>query len=947
MEETEEFAMNEINLFKKLRNSIVIYDANEKFLALSQDYESLEIYGFPDTNSDEKKYFEVQVPDEINDLKLNPNHLNILLVGTIQQIEFFIIPEDSKVKIIKSPRFVFDKNKIGFKFSLFNPFNSHIIASSCFDHSIQIWSVTRQMMHIVSCKNVITKMSWQENGELLGFIDNLSQIKIYNNTSKKIIFNLDFKENHINFEFFGYNTILVQTKDKNKIYAYEFGLKSKEEVEIIKKQNYKDIFEEKFNHLLVLSNYFIIHSKIEKNERISLYEDFKFNFYNHECTLNHPKIIKSANKKIIFKILDKDYENNFKLVILEDLFKDPINEEKKHIKEDKYEKASSLSFNSFDNYSEDLNKEYFEDCPNEFIGIIENLHFNYNEYKDTYKKKKKYMDIEEITSDLEKNKNHDLIWLRNNVKAILEKEKKSPTKFCSIKEEYMFYLKLLIQDETNVDLLEKYLKFLEKNEDFLEKEKIHHEKFYDELRYYSVLFEKDKLKNLFNKYEFESEKTKLINLIKDYYTNLNNNTLEQFKEKLQKKDENRYFNQPISLESKELLYFYCYEDIYNFCKRNKSEKNLENKLYILDKIITKDIFGKYEQDDILVPLSCFITFSEPKENVEFFLNSVCSENLTDDELQKKSKDLNLQLTNFTDNNGEKFVVFQKQLFPNPNELCLENINSVRQISEKYNYNYMIKNPPLNLEINKIKKFVTKTLSSRVFKEAFQSLIGLEDYKKIFNDEMISEFVNKLKFLPVKFSSVVAFIDRLSLVAVIPTTKKAIIFSKENVKEKEISLILENAIEVALIYHEFGHAINVVISFRENRLKSNKSPRKKFLKFREGGYYLELLLFGRIIKDLTYGEALYILNEKNYSKSLEEFRKGFKELKNEDLIIDGEFKDLNINTMTEINQLKTSIHIRAKNSNNPNDDLKNIKISIPLRNDVIGREIKESDLEPYF
>lgn len=230
MEETEEFVISEINLFKKLRNSIVIYDANEKFLALSQDYESLEIYGFPDTNSDEKKYFEVQVPDKINDLKLNPNHLNILLVGTIQQIEFFIIPEDSKVKIIKSPRFVFDKNKIGFNVSIFNPFNSHIIASSCFDHSIQIWSVTRQMMHIVSCKNVITKMSWQENGELLGFIDNISQIKIYNNTSKKIIFNLDFKENHINFEFFGYNTILVQTKDKNKIYAYEFGLKSKEKL---------------------------------------------------------------------------------------------------------------------------------------------------------------------------------------------------------------------------------------------------------------------------------------------------------------------------------------------------------------------------------------------------------------------------------------------------------------------------------------------------------------------------------------------------------------------------------------------------------------------------------------------------------------------------------------------------------------------------------------------
>ena len=41
---------------------------------------------------------------------------------------------------------------------------------------------------------------------------------------------------------------------------------------------------------------------------------------------------------------------------------------------------------SFDNISEDLNKDYFENCPKEFIGIIESLHFNFNEYKDTYKK---------------------------------------------------------------------------------------------------------------------------------------------------------------------------------------------------------------------------------------------------------------------------------------------------------------------------------------------------------------------------------------------------------------------------------------------------------------------------------------------------------------------------------------------------------------------------------
>ena len=54
---------------------------------------------------------------------------------------------------------------------------------------------------------------------------------------------------------------------------------------------------------------------------------------------------------------------------------------------------------------------------------------------------------------------------------------------------------------------------------------------------------------------------------------------------------------------------------------------------------------------------------------------------------------------------------------------------------------MINNPPLNLNIDKIKKFVTKSFSSRVFKEAFEALIGKEDYKTIFNDQMISEFVN--------------------------------------------------------------------------------------------------------------------------------------------------------------------------------------------------------------
>ena len=367
MEETEEYEIIEEDLFTKLAKVIVLYDANEKFLALSQNYTSAEIYLLHKKNSDKKKLCEVEVLDDINDLKLNPNRLNILLVGTQFQIELFIIPEVSKEEIIKTPRFVFDKNKMGFQSSIFNPFNSHTIASSCLDHSIQIWSVSRQIINTISCKNIIKIMKWTINGEFLGFIDSRSQIKIYNNNNKRIIFNLDFKENHINFEFYGNNNILVQTKDKNTIYAYVFGLGLKEEVEIKEKQDCRILFEEKYNHILVSNLCYIIQKTIKNQERISLYDGLNNNVFNHDCSLNHPKVIKTADSRISFKILDKDDYNNFKLVTIKDLYED------KPIKEDKDEKSSSSSFNSFDTNSEDLEEEYFFNCPNKFIGMPQNL----------------------------------------------------------------------------------------------------------------------------------------------------------------------------------------------------------------------------------------------------------------------------------------------------------------------------------------------------------------------------------------------------------------------------------------------------------------------------------------------------------------------------------------------------------------------------------------------
>ena len=145
--------------------------------------------------------------------------------------------------------------------------------------------------------------------------------------------------------------------------------------------------------------------------------------------------------------------------------------------------------------------------------------------------------MDEIINSLEENKKSDLISLRNYVKKEIEKDKS----FNSQKEEYLFYLHLLIKDETNINLLKDYLLFLKKNKTHLEKEKIPYKTFNDELNYYSILFEKDKLKILFGS-ELESEKSKLVNLMNDYYNNLKKKTFKEFKKKIEKQYKPRFFN---------------------------------------------------------------------------------------------------------------------------------------------------------------------------------------------------------------------------------------------------------------------------------------------------------------------------------------------------------------------------------------------------------------------
>ena len=122
------------------------------------------------------------------------------------------------------------------------------------------------------------------------------------------------------------------------------------------------------------------------------------------------------------------------------------------------------------------------------------------------------------------------------------------------------------------------------------------------------------------------------------------------------------------------------------------------------------------------------------------------------------------------------------------------------------------------------------------------------------------------------------------------------------------------------------------------------PRQKYLKINEKGFYIELALFGKFINELSYEESLYILNLKNYEKSLEDFKKGFESLEEEDLIINGPFQYLNIKGKPfEKNRKEKGILVKKPINENIR---KYIKINVPLKYDIKGRNFTKEDILFY-
>ena len=66
---------------------------------------------------------------------------------------------------------------------------------------------------------------------------------------------------------------------------------------------------------------------------------------------------------------------------------------------------------------------------------------------------------------------------------------------------------------------------------------------------------------------------------------------------------------------------------------------------------------------------------------------------------------------------------------------------------------------------------------------------------------------------------------------------------------------------------------------ENCFDYKTKTKPKEINMKEGGEHMSYILFGKgLLKELNFNQALYILDDRNWNKTLEEFCEGFKNVK---------------------------------------------------------------------
>lgn len=523
------------------------------------------------------------------------------------------------------------------------------------------------------------------------------------------------------------------------------------------------------------------------------------------------------------------------------------------------------------------------------------------------------------------------------------------------------------------------------------------EEYKKEVNYYSPLFSKENYKILFEK-DKESERDiikNFLNKVKQIENFLfDNQKLAELCNEAKSLTKNMPdFNQPIELDCKneelkwhkiKINILYTFSDLELNSDSQLALGRLKNAIRI---VMDYQLLSKIDINDkdilecalLLITNPCSVNYKE----TQFCCNLLSSKVLDKDKLNEfteKNKSSKLII----DENNKFILIYKNKKYENAENLCLDNLllnkYNIYKKKEMYNFKYLVNNYVANQD--KIRSFLKIILKKNVFKEVYLILFGDNKYKYL-DDKYLEEFIDKrLKFVPIRPCDSLAVTDKMSLNTYISIKQREIgkiegneikpiqleysenyeeseksgdferneennVFkeSKKKELENEESKHLKEILELIEIFntgsyvmieeHEIFHLFDCIPYYENNCSISIRTPRKKnYKEKREGGRYLELLLFNDVLETVNLAQILYVLNESNYDKTLEDFKLGFENLDVKDLIIEGIFKEYSKYIIYDNKKSKSELTNLLINHK------KSAKYSIPsivisLKNDVIG------------
>ena len=517
------------------------------------------------------------------------------------------------------------------------------------------------------------------------------------------------------------------------------------------------------------------------------------------------------------------------------------------------------------------------------LNIIEKKDSPQNAFKEINELKKEIMEL----SLFERNKIAEIKF--NNY---INKSKNKNLNQEQIKKEYIAISELLLLNNTNKNCVKLYLNFIKENDTFIKKYNlIPYEK---ELLKYQKLFSIKEMDEIEKNYKKLSEKENLVK----YLRYLANST--DYKEICDHANESiKYlfcFNYPIEFNNQELYYYKFYIlliiEIYMTNKKENEDickKYIKNRISIAKLIIEKDILNNksiiHNEDkmNILMILVLFDSLDDNNESINF--NRILQDKgVKFLELESFVKNNNIGNLYSLDNENKILIenLFGKgySLSTSLNAICLKNLLN-RKINihlSPYIYNNLdslLMNNDLSEYIKDIKNFLIRIVNSNFYNEAIKILF--KDKSKYLIEKNITDieyFINnRIKFYPFQILNISALTDKFSCYSFIPTISYST--TEEIIKiPSQISVAIENSLL------EINHINQNLIYFKGNNLSLFNTPtRVGFKSGNKDGENLEEILFGKKIESIGILESIYILNEKNYDQTLEQFRNNFSNLYN--------------------------------------------------------------------